>query len=124
MVVKISLPKYVWDSIIEYGGYKEHLDVIEVTLRTKFIPRIKEFASHYKYGNVKWMKEHYKFILYGKSCIIADDFITEIYDLLEKENLFIELSEIEYLFSYSLMVFLAEDLDKFYDNSLPDVAHT
>lgn len=120
MIIKIWLPKYVWDSIIKYSGFKKHTDMIDVILKDKFIPRIKEFANHYKYGNVKWMKDYYKFVLYGKPCIVSDDIISEVYELLKKENLFLEIKEIECLFSYSIMVFLAEDLDKLYGDSLPE----
>ena len=123
MIVKISLPKYTWNSLIKYGGYKDHPDVIEAILRVKFIPRIKEFANDYRKGNIKWMKNYFRYVLFGKPYIISDKFILEIYGLLEKEGLFLEITEIEYLLSYSLMVLIAEDLDKFYGNSLSDTGY-
>lgn len=124
MIIKISLPKGVWDSIIKYGGYKEHPDAIEVILQAKLIPRIKEFANDIKKGIIKVMKNRYGSVLYSKPCIISDDFIKKIYEFLEEEGLFLEISEIEDLFSFSLMLFLVEDYKKFYGNSCPDDAHT
>lgn len=118
MIVKIWLPEYAWESILKYGGYKEHPDSIEIILRAKFIPRIKEFANDYREGKVEWMRNYYRFVLYGKPCIVSDALITEIYELLGKESLFLEETELEYLLSYFLMVFLAEELDQFYGNTV------
>jgi len=115
MTLKISLPNYVWNSIIKYGDYKEHSDAMEVILKAFFVPRVREFACQHTAGNVKRYKEYYKFVLEAKPCIFSDGFIIKVYELLEKEGLFLETKELEYLFSYSILVSFAEYMEKFYD---------
>jgi len=123
MIIKISLPKNVWESIIKYGNYEKHPNGIEVILQAKLIPRFKEFSNDIKKGITKVLKNCYGSALYSKPCIMSDEFIAEIYELLEKEDLFLEINEIEELFSFSLMIFLVEDYERFYGNSCPDNAN-
>lgn len=110
MIVKILLPADWWESIIEYGGYYENPDCLEVIFRTRFIPRIKEMVYDYKSGLVNWAMAYCSSTLARRYCYLPYNFIVEIEELLSENDLLIEFEELEKLLSYNLLLTILEHL--------------
>jgi len=104
MIVKISLPKRVWENLESYRDE----DMIETIIRAHFFARIQEFIYDYHHL-VREIRASHK--LYYRHCYLPYSLVVDIEMALCDNNCIIEFEEVEYLLSYIVMLVLAESAE-------------
>ena len=113
MVIKLWLPEYTWHVILAQNDkYNDTIDSFIKALQKIFIPRIKEMINDYEKGLVNEMVAYFKRFCVSGMVHMPYNLIVEIEKLLCERKCMIDFTEVEYLISYALWLFIAEGCKK------------